>query len=119
MSRSLHFTGPFFKDFHQLYQSGTAFPVGSSFLAFQRHAGNPSGNTLTNDYVKSPLRRVYLLIQNLGTSSVEFCLNDNGSGNPSTYPTITLMPNQTMAFENYNGPISATAGTIKIIEAYA
>ena len=102
MSRSLHFTGPFTKEFYA-NTSGTG----------TRTAGNPALPSTYNQLVPSPLRRTYLFIQNKGTTEVDLTLAATGA-------TLKLYAGQSISLDNYNGLFSVSSYTnIAVLESFA
>lgn len=102
MSSNISISSPFIKAFH-------ANTVGTS----TRAAGNPLFGVAYNTVVPAPHRRIYLLLQNKGTTEVDLTLATTGS-------TLKLFAGQSISLDNYNGPISVSSYTnVAVIEAFA
>lgn len=107
MSKHIQFSGPFIKQF---YCKDT--------VTNQRTANNPAVATDYADTVPSPLRRVYLFIQNQSSDEVTISLTPDGV--LGTHSSMILYPFQSVSFDNYNGPILAsTLNNVHIMEAFA
>lgn len=107
MSKHIQFSGPFVKQF---YCKSTATD--------ERTADNPAAATDYSETVPSPLRRIYLFIQNQGTSEVTISLTPDGVLGAET--SLLLYPGQSVSFDNYNGPILAgNLANVHIMEAFA
>lgn len=101
MSSNITISSPFIRAFH-------ANTSGAS----TRAAGNPLFGVSYNTVVPAPQKRIYLLIQNKGTTDVELTLAATGS-------TIKLYPNQSISLDNYNGAFSVSSYTnVAVIEAF-
>ena len=113
MSKHIQFSGPFITQFY------------CKVLATnERSADNPAAAADYADSVPSPLRRVYLFIQNNGTTNVTLSLTPEGvDPEGATLPTessMILYPGQSVSFDNYNGPILAsTLNNVHVMEAFA
>lgn len=100
---NINYQGPFIKAFH----ANTAG-------AGTRAAGNPALPAVYSDLVPSPLRRIYLLIQNTGTSEVNLDLHPAAAGS-----TIKLYGGQSISLDNYNGGFTLSSyANISIVEAF-
>lgn len=104
MSKHITFNGAFVKQFY-----------GNTVGAGTRVAGNPALPSGYGDIVPAPIRRVYLFIQNKGTTEVDLDLHPAAAG-----ATIKLYAGQSISLDNYNGAFSLSSYTdIAIIEAFA
>lgn len=103
MSSRITYQGPFIKAFHS-----------NNTGAGTRQAGNPAGAaTPYTAVVSGELRRVYLFIQNKGTTEIDLTL----SGQPST---VKLYAGQSISLDNYNGGFSLSSyASATIMEAYS
>jgi hypothetical protein len=112
MSKHIHFSGPFIKQFYCKELSTN-----------ERSADNPAAAVDYAEFVPAPLRRVYLFIQNQGNAEVTISLTPEGvasEGTPATESSMILYPFQSVSFDNYNGPILAsTLNNVHIMEAFA
>ena len=107
MSKHIQFSGPFVKQFYC-----------KEVATDTRSADNPASAADYADFVPSPLRRVYLFIQNQGTAEVTISLTPDGV--LGTESSMILYPGQSVSFDNYNGPILAgTLNNVHIMEAFA
>ena len=98
---NITYSGPFIKAFH----ANTAG-------AGTRAAGNPALPAVYSDLVPSPLRRIYLLIQNKGTTELDLTLAATGA-------TIKLYAGQSISLDNYNGGFSLSSyANAAILEAF-
>jgi len=108
MSKHIQFSGPFVKQFYC-----------KVIATNERSADNPAAAADYADTVPSPLRRVYLFIQNNGTTNVTISLTPEGVA-PATQSSMILYPGQSVSLDNYNGPILAsTLNNVHIMEAFA
>jgi hypothetical protein len=107
MSKHIQFSGPFVKQFYcKVVATGA------------RSADNPAASADYADTVPSPLRRVYLFIQNNSTDSVVLSLTPEGV--LSQQSSMVLEPKQSVSFDNYNGPILlSTLTNVHVMEAFA
>ena len=104
MSKHITFSGAFVKQFY----ANTAG-------AGTRVAGNPALPDGYSAIVKSPLRRVYLFIQNKGTTDIDLDLHPDVAG-----ATIKLYAGQSISLDNYNGGFTLSSYTnVAILEAFA
>ena len=102
MSKHIQVSGPFIKQFY-------ANTVGAG----TRAAGNPALPSTYDQLVPSPVRRVYLFIQNKGTTEIDLTLAATGA-------TLKLYAFQSISLDNYNGGFSLSSYTnAAIIEAFA
>lgn len=102
MSKHINFNGPFVKKFY----ANTAG-------AGTRAAGNPALPSTYDQFVPSPIRRVYLFIQNKGTTELDLTLADTGA-------TLKLYAGQSISLDNYNGGFSLSSyANVAILEAFA
>lgn len=102
MSHSIKFSGPFVKKFY-----------GNN--AGARRTDNPAYPAAYDSQVPSPVRRIYLVIQNNGTSNVNLTL-----GSASAPVPLVLYPGQSVSFDNYNGAFSLSSyASVTIIESFA
>lgn len=102
MSKHITFQGPFVKKFH----------ANNAGLG-TRATGNPALPEVYANPVPSPLRRVYLLIQNKGATQVTLTMSGAGNG-------LILYAGQSISFDNYNGGFDISSYTdIVVIEAFA
>lgn len=102
MSKHIQFSGPFVKKF---YANNPGLST--------RATGNPALPSLYVDTVPSPLRRVYLFIQNKSAAQVTLTLSASGNG-------IALYPGQSISFDNYNGGFDISSYVdIVVLEAFA
>lgn len=100
---NITYSGPFIKTFH----ANTAG-------AGTRVAGNPALPSLYSDLVPTPLRRIYLLIQNTGTTEVNLDLHPTTGG-----AVIKLYGGQSISLDNYNGGFTLSSyANISIVEAF-
>lgn len=101
MSHRNLYQGPFIKAFYA-NSAGTA----------NRLSDNPAFGSAYTDIVPSPLRRVYLVIQNKGTSSIELTLSSTGA-------KMLLYAGQAITFDNYNGMFDLSSyANAAILEAF-
>lgn len=102
MSKHITFNGAFVKQFY----ANTAG-------AGTRTAGNPALPDGYSSIVKSPLRRVYLFIQNKGTTDINLTLAETGA-------TVRLYAGQSISLDNFNGGFSLSSyADAAILEAFA
>lgn len=102
MSKHITFSNAFIKQFY----ANTAG-------AGTRVAGNPALPDGYSAIVKSPLRRVYLFIQNKGTTDIDLTLAGTGA-------TVKLYAGQSISLDNYNGGFTLSSYTnAAILEAFA
>lgn len=102
MSTHIQFGGPFIKRFY----ANTAG-------AGTRTAGNPALPSTYNQTIPSPLRRVYLFIQNKGTTELDLTLAETGA-------TVKLYAGQSINLDNYNGGFSLSSyANAAVLEAFA
>lgn len=98
------YQGPFIKAFY-----ANAVNAGTRF------AGNPALPDTYSSTVKSPLRRIYLLIQNKGTVDIELDLNPSIGGS-----VVNLAVGQSISLDNFNGGFTLSSYTnAVIVEAFA
>lgn len=104
MSHPIHYQGPFVKQFY-----------GNTVGAGTRTTGNPALPATYDQLVPSPLRRIYLLIQNKGTTDLDLDLHPATAG-----ATIKLYAGQSISLDNYNGgfTLSSYANAV-ILESFA
>lgn len=96
------YQGPFIKAFY----ANTAG-------AGTRVAGNPALPSTYDQTVPAPLRRVYLFIQNKGTTELDLTLAATGA-------TLKLYAGQSISLDNYNGGFSLSSyASVAILEAFA
>lgn len=118
MSHALKFTGPFIKRFYATATvSGNVISELGGIVAFARQPENPayeSGKS-TWDQFKPHVRRIMLIIQYTGATPTGLYLE----GNLGNY--LTILPNQTITFENYNGGFAflGDGSNITVWEAFA
>ena len=106
------FSGPFTKTFY-----GNSRNIGAG--PNSRTADNPAFPTPYSSTVPNPLRRIYLVIQNIGTTEVDINFTSNGS-DPNR-PVIKLYAGQSISLDNYNGPFILSGSVItniNILEAF-
>ncbi len=97
----INYQGPFIKAFH----ANTAG-------AGTRAAGNPALPAGYGDLVPTPLRRIYLFIQNKGTTDIDLTLAATGA-------TVKLYAGQSISLDNYNGAFTLSSYTnAAILEAF-
>lgn len=102
MSKHIQFSGPFVKQFY-------ANAAGSE----TREAGNPALPSVYSNTIPSPLRRVYLFIQNKGTTEIDLTLATPGA-------TVKLYAGQSISLDNYNGGFTLSSyANAAILEAFA
>lgn len=95
------YQGPFIKAFY----ANTAG-------AGTRAAGNPAIAVGYAVSVPAPLRRVYLFIQNKGTTDIDLTLAATGS-------TVKLYAGQSISLDNYNGGFTLSSyANAAILEAF-
>lgn len=100
MSYSIKFQGPFVK---KMYGSSYTSGRGESNPLF----GESFGNT-----VKTPNRRIYLIIQNQGAGEVDITFTEGGA------TALKLYAGQSIAFDNFNAGFAAS-GEVKVFESFA
>jgi hypothetical protein len=83
----------------------------SSFTA-GRTSGNPLFGSAFSATVDAPLRRVYLLIQNVGTTDVDITFTGGGA------IALKLFAGTTISFEHVNSGFTASA-EVRVFEAFA
>lgn len=98
------YQGPFIKSFH-----------GNTVGAGTRVTGNPALPDTYSSPVAAPLRRVYLFIQNKGTTDIDLDLHPATAGG-----VVKLYAGQSISLDNYNGgfTLSSYANAV-ILEAFA
>ena len=97
------YSGPFIKAFH----ANTAG-------AGTRAAGNPALPATYDALVPTPLRRIYLLIQNNGTTDLNLDLHPTTAG-----ATLKLYAGQSISLDNYNGGFTLSSyANVTIVEAF-
>lgn len=98
------FSGPFIKTFY-------ANTVGAG----TRVAGNPALPSTYDQVVPTPLRRIYLFIQNNGTTDINLDLHPASAG-----ALIKLYAGQSISLDNYNGGFTLSSyANVAIVEAFA
>lgn len=100
MSYSIKFQGPFIKNMY-----------GSSY-ASGRGESNPLFGDGFDQVVKTPNRRIYLVIQNQGATDVDITFTDGGS------TAFKLYAFQSVSFDNFNAGFTAS-GEVKVFESFA
>lgn len=100
MSYSIKFQGPFIKKMY-----------GSSYTA-GRTSENPLFGESFGSTVKTPQRRIYLVIQNQGSGEVDIVFTEGGSVG------LKLYAGQSISFENFNAGFSAS-GEVKVFESFS
>lgn len=106
MSYSISYQGPFIKKVYASYYNGG------------RASDNPAVGTAFADTVPTPLRRIYLIIQNTTTGNAILRWGD-----VSEVPFI-IYPGQSITFENFNAGFSVVDGNgdyaeVTVHEAFA
>lgn len=138
MSHALKFSGPFIKKFYSLNDSihiqDQAPELPAGFKCYWRGGlsptpiENPLAGTFTNLPVSSPIRRVYLILQNNTNADVPVYLRNDyledagigGINGTPAQPTMIIQKGQTVILENYNGPLLTYGPTaITVSEAFA
>ena len=77
-----------------------------------RLSNNPANPATYSEQVPAALNRVQLLIQNKNTFTIEMSLASGGA-------TISIFPEQSIAFQNHNGGFSlSTYSNVTILEAF-
>ena len=101
MSSNIAISSPFIKAFY-------ANTPGTS----TRAAGNPVFGIAYDTAIPVPMRRIYLLIQNKGSTDIDITFQSGGA-------TIKLIQNQSISLDNYNGPFSLSSYTnAAIVESF-